>query len=119
MHNYKNLIVWQKAREVVRDIYLLSEKFPKSESFGLIQQLRRAAISISSNIAEGAGRSTSIDFCRFIDIANGSAFEAESQLLLAFDLNYISESELDEAVSKMKDVQRLLFKFEQNLQEKS
>lgn len=119
MHNYKNLIVWQKAREVVKEIYLLSEKFPKSESFGLMQQLRRAVISISSNIAEGAGRSTDVDFCRFIDIANGSAFEVESQLFLAFDLNYISKSELNDFTSKMQDVQRLLFKFRQNLQEKS
>ncbi len=119
MHNYKNLIVWQRAREVVKDIYLLSDKFPKSESFGLMQQLRRAAISISSNIAEGAGRSTDMDFCRFIDIANGSAFEVESQLILAFDLNYISKLELDESTNKMQDIQRLLFKFKQNLQEKS
>ena len=104
---------------MVKEIYLLSGKFPKSESFGLLQQIRRAVISISSNIAEGAGRSTDLDFCRFLDMANGSAFEVESQLFLAFDLEYISRSELDETMCKVQDVQHLLFKFKQNLQEKS
>jgi four helix bundle protein len=71
MHNYKELLVWQKARILTKEIYLITSKFPPDERFGLISQMRRAAVSIPSNIAEGAGRKTSLDFANFITIANG------------------------------------------------
>ncbi len=79
MHNYKDLIVWQKARVLVKDVYSLVAIFPYDEKFGISSQMKRSVISISSNIAEGAGRSSDKDFMRFLDIANGSAFELESQ----------------------------------------
>ena len=90
MHNFKELIVWQKSRSLVKDVYKLTQTFPSDEKFGLTQQIRRATVSIPSNIAEGSGRGTNNDFLHFIDIANGSAFEVETQLYLALDLEYIS-----------------------------
>ena len=108
MHNFKELIVWQKSRKLVKDVYNLTQKFPSDEKFGLTQQIRRASVSIPSNIAEGSGRGTNNDFLRFMDIANGSAFELETQLYLALDLEYISQSEFNEIVSKLLDVERLI-----------
>ena len=69
MHNYKELIVWQKARVLVKDVYMLIANFPDDEKFGISSQMKRAAVSISSNIAEGAGRETNKDFIRFLNIA--------------------------------------------------
>ena len=90
MHNFKELKVWQKGRKFVKDIYLLTRNFPQEELFVLTSQMRRAAISIPSNIAEGSGRGSDKDFARFIDIATGSSFELESQLYVASDLEYFS-----------------------------
>ena len=118
MHNFKELIVWQKSRHLVKDIYTLTQKFPADESFGLTQQIRRAAISIPSNIAEGSGRRTDNDFSHFIDIANGSAFEVETQLYLSLDLEYISQSEFEEVVAKLTDVERLIYNFKKSLSKK-
>jgi four helix bundle protein len=102
MHNFKELIVWQKSRELVKDIYCLSKKFSIDEQFGLIQQIRRAAISIPSNIAEGAVHSTATDFARFMNIANGSAFEVETQLYITLDLGYISQHDFDSTIENYK-----------------
>ena len=77
----------------MKEIYIHTESFPKEEVFGLTNQIRRSAISISSNIAEGCGRESSIEFARFLDLANGSAFELESQLILANDLNFLSDTD--------------------------
>ena len=118
MHNFKELIVWQKSRYLVKDIYKITQKFPDDERFGLTQQIRRASVSIPSNIAEGSGRGTNVDFARFIDIANGSAFEVETQLYLALDLEYISQSEFDSITEKLLDVERLLYNFKKSLSSK-
>ena len=118
MHNFKELIVWQKSRSLVRDVYKLTQKFPADERFGLTQQIRRASVSISSNIAEGSGRGTNNDFLHFIDIANGSAFEVETQLYLALDLEYISQSEFEEITIKLLDVEKLIYNFKKSLLKK-
>jgi len=118
MHNFKELIVWQKSRCLVNDIYKLTQKFPVDEKFGLTQQIRRAAVSIPSNIAEGSGRGTNNDFLHFIDIANGSAFEVETQLYLALDLEYISQSEFEDIAKKLLDVERLIYNFKKSLSNK-
>ena len=115
MHNFKELIVWQKARKIVKDIYLLTKKYPKEELFGLTQQIRRAAVSIPSNIAEGSGRGTNADFARFLDIANGSACEVETQLYLSLDLEYISQTEFDDVNNKLQDIEKLIFNFKKKL----
>jgi four helix bundle protein len=115
MHNFKELKVWQKGRKFAKDIYILTRKFPKEELFVLTSQMRRAVISISSNIAEGSGRGTDKDFARFIDIATGSSFELESQLYVACDLEYFSEDELDIYLDKIQEVQKMLFHFKKHL----
>ena len=85
---YKDLIVWQKAMLLVRSVYLLTRQFPSDERFGLISQMRRAAVSVPSNIAEGRARHSTGEFIQFISHAEGSVAELETQLLIAVDLNY-------------------------------
>ena len=118
MHNFKELIVWQKSRSLVKDVYKLTQTFPSDEKFGLTQQIRRATVSIPSNIAEGSGRGTNNDFLHFIDIANGSAFEVETQLYLALDLEYISQTEFEDIITKLIDVERLIYNFKKSLSNK-
>jgi four helix bundle protein len=115
MHNFKELIVWKKAREMVKAIYVLSQKFPAEEKFGLTPQIRRAAVSIPSNIAEGCGRGSTPDCSHFLDVANGSAFEVETQLYIALDLQFIEQEEFNELNNKLQDVQKLIFGFKQSL----
>ena len=118
MHNFKNLKIWQLARNFVKDIYVLTKKFPDDERFGLTQQIRRAVISIPSNIAEGAGRGTDKDFSHFLDIANGSAFEVETQLILSFDLNYISQTEFDNINDNLQLMEKMICNFNNSLKSK-
>jgi len=91
MQDYHNLKVWQIAHEITLSIYKATSSFPRSETFGLTSQLRRAAASIPENIAEGCGRGSDADFARFLHIAMGSTNELEYELLLAKDLSYITE----------------------------
>ena len=112
MHNYKKLNVWVSSISLVKNIYKLTRKFPKDEMFVLTQQLRRAAISIPSNIAEGAGRNSNAQFKNFLQISIGSCYEAETQLIISKELEYISEEELD-TISKELDS---IMKINHNLQ---
>ena len=93
MEMYKKLIVWQKAMELVRSVYRLSKGFPTDERYALTDQLRRAAISIPSNIAEGCGRTSRKDYAHVLSIARGSLYETMTQLQIAQDLGYIEISE--------------------------
>ncbi|HUD04037.1 MAG TPA: four helix bundle protein [Candidatus Paceibacterota bacterium] len=88
INNHKDLIVWQRSIELVREIYLLTEQFPKSELFGLTSQMRRAAVSISSNIAEGRRRLHKAEFIQFLNIAYGSGAELETQIEIAKHLPF-------------------------------
>ncbi len=106
--SYTDLDVWQKSRDLVITIYEMSKNLPREEQFGLIQQIRRSAISIPSNIAEGCGRETSKDTIRFLYIARGSLYELESQLYIASDLNYIEKSDLDNSLEKIVECKKLL-----------
>jgi len=115
MHDFKKLAVWQKVRDFVKDLYLLTKKFPSEEKFGLTQQIRRASISIFSNIAEGAGRNTAPDFARFLDIANGSAFEVETQLYVAIDLEYISQQEFESITVQLQEIEKMLYNLRKSL----
>ena len=112
MHNYKKLNVWISSISLVKNIYNLTRKFPKEEMFVLTQQLRRAAISIPSNIAEGAGRNSNAQFKNFLQISIGSCFEVETQLIISKELENISEEELD-TISKELDS---IMKMNHNLQ---
>jgi len=108
LKSFKELIVWQKAYRLVLEIYKITGSFPKSETYGLSQQIRRAAISIPSNIAEGYGRKSKTDYHRFLSIAYGSLLEIETQYLLAIDLGYINKNELLENL--LKEIGSMLYR---------
>ena len=95
MHNFRNLDIWNEGIELVKKIYTMVEELPVEEKFGLKSQICRAAVSIPSNIAEGCSRSTQADFRRFLEIAIGSAFECETQLILVKELNLIDPKIID------------------------
>jgi len=115
LRNFRELTVWQKAHELVIEIYRGSSRFPADERFGLTVQLRRAAASIGSNIAEGCGRGSDKDFSRFLSIAAGSASEVEYQLLLAHDLGYLTEKDYRSLDASVNEVKRILNSFIQSL----
>ena len=108
MHNFKELRVWKFSREFVVDIYKATTVFPKHELYGITTQLHRAVVSIPINIAEGAGRNTSNDFCGFLDIAFGSALEVETLIYVCFDLEYVDESSQNKLLTKVTDIQKML-----------
>ncbi len=111
MHNYKELSVWNKSVVLATDVYKLSSRFPKSEQYGLTSQIRRSAVSISSNIAEGAGRSTNKDFARFLHIANGSSYELETQLIISKNLQYLNQSDFKSLHDSLIEIQKMLYTF--------
>ncbi|OHA15700.1 MAG: hypothetical protein A3H57_04055 [Candidatus Taylorbacteria bacterium RIFCSPLOWO2_02_FULL_43_11] len=111
IHDFTDLIVWKEAHRLVLAVYHNSEKFPKEEIFGLTSQMRRAAISVTSNIAEGFGRKNYKDKIHFYFMSLGSLYELQSQLLIAKDLQYISEPDFDVFKALSNDVQRLLNAF--------
>lgn len=100
---------------LVKDIYLLTENIPYSEKHGLISQIRRCAVSIPSNIAEGAGRNNPKEFNQFLGIANGSSYELETQLILLVDLNFRSEEEIQPLLNVLAEIQKMIYKFKTNL----
>ncbi len=107
--DYKELNVWKESIELVKQIYQVTAIFPKDERFGLISQLRRASVSIPSNIAEGNGRSSDKEYKRFVEIAYGSALELETQLIISVELKFIDEK--NEIFSKLEQVKKLLSGF--------
>ena len=107
-HRYKDLIVWQRARVLAEEVYRVSEVFPKKEVYGLTSQIRRAAVSVVSNIAEGQGRLTRGEFLQFLGHSRGSLFELETQLTIAADLNYFRQEKLASLEEKTSEVKRLL-----------
>ncbi|MDO6674669.1 four helix bundle protein [Tenacibaculum sp. 1B UA] len=94
MRNFRNLDIWREGIEIVKQVYSLSEKLPSEEKFGLKSQITRAAVSIPSNIAEGASRNSEIEFKRFLEISMGSLFEVETQLVIVEGLGFVSSEEL-------------------------
>jgi four helix bundle protein len=108
VRQYQDLIVWQKAMELVTGVYRATEEFPRHEIFGLTNQIRRAAVSIPSNIAEGQARDTTREFRRYLAIARGSLQELETQILIASRLVYIKEGDTSCLIERIKEVGRLL-----------
>ena len=106
MHNFKNLKIWQKSRIVLKEVFLLTKDFHFEETFNLVSRIMRCAYSIPSNMAERSGRTSNNEFSRFLDIALSSAFELENQLILASDINYISENNLRELKNYYKKFKR-------------
>jgi len=102
------LIVWQKAMDLVTSIYNLTKRFPKDETYGLTNQMRRAAVSIPSNIAEGQGRDSTKEFLHHLSIAYGSLMEVETQILIAENLNYLNKDETKVILNNAAEIGRLI-----------
>ncbi len=114
-HILKDLLIWRKSMTLVKEIYLLTESLPSSENYGLQNQMRRCAVSIPSNIAEGAGRNTPKEFCQFLRIATGSCYELETQLLLLVELNFKILDDIQPALNNLTEIQKMIYKFKNSL----
>jgi len=106
--SFKDLVVWQKARELSKSCYLLSAQLPKAEQFGLTAQIRAAAISVPANISEGSGRGSKKEFVQFLRIAQGSLHEIETYLILIEDLGFAKTCDIEQVEAQRKSVGRLL-----------
>ena len=111
MRNFREYEIWQKAILFAKLIYQITEKFPSTEKYGLCSQMQRASVSIASNISERASRNSEIDFARFLEISLGSAFELETQLIIATELKYIGEDQSKKALSEINVLQRQIGQF--------
>ena len=118
-NSYKSLIVWQRAKSLAVETYRLTEAFPRSELYGLTSQMRRASVSIASNIAEGQGRTTKGEFVYFLGQARGSLLELETQYAIAVDLKFVKNSDFAEIEKKVGEVLRLLNALMDSLKVKS
>ena len=105
---HRGLVAWQKAMELVTEIYRVTRDFPKDELYGLVSQLRRAAVSVPSNLAEGYGRNSRKEFHQFVGVARGSLAEVETQIEIAKNLHYVSQESCSELLSRVDEVGRVL-----------
>ena len=108
MKTYRDLIVWQKAMQMVTCIYQLTGDFPKNELYGLTSQIRRCAISIPSNIAEGYGRNSTDDYLRFLNISRASLYELQTQLEISFNLNFLVKADFEKIYEATREIERML-----------
>jgi four helix bundle protein len=115
MHKFKELEIWKQSRSFCSEVYNVTSSFPDNEKFGLTNQLRRAAVSIPSNIAEGASRSSNRDFCRFLEIALGSSYEVETQLMISSDLGFIDDEILNDMILKLNSIIKMITRFKSTL----
>lgn len=115
MHQFKELLIWKKSRVFCSEIYSVTYSFPEEEKFGLTNQLRRASVSIPSNIAEGSSRNSNKDFSRFLEIAIGSAYEIETQLLIANDLGFINNVQSETLIFQLEEIIKMISKFRSTL----
>src|SRR4051812_48549433 len=116
--NYKDLVVWQKGISLAKAIYRLTSRFPSEEKFGLVAQMRRAAVSIPSNIAEGQARHTTGEFIQFISHAEGLTAELETQLILSVELGFADANRVKSIFVLLDDIRRMLNGLRRKLQEK-
>lgn len=116
MHNYKKMKIWNESISLSTFIYQNTKSFPKEELFGLTNQMRRSAVSIPSNIAEGSGRNSDKDFNHFLSIALGSCFELETQILISRNLNFINESIFTELSAQLISIQKKVYRFKKKLE---
>lgn len=114
MHNFRELEVWKKSILLCKQYYIISKNFPKDELFGLTSQSRRSLYSIPSNIAEGAGRDTNPHFCQFLNIALGSSFEFETQIIIANDLEFINKNDFELLITDIRHIQNMIIRLKQN-----
>lgn len=114
-HNFKNLNIWKNAIELAENIYVSTENFPKNEEFGLKSQLRRCAVSVPSNIAEGSSRTSNKDFNRFLEISLGSLYEIQTQLIISSKRNFLSEENFELIENKIIELQRMISGFKKGI----
>ena len=115
MHDYKKLLVWQKAITFVSEVYKITAGYPKIEQFNLVSQINRAAVSIPSNIAEGAGRNSNKEFINFLAISHASAYEVETQLIISRNLGYLADLDLQYLLHQVEEIQKMNFSLQQKL----
>ncbi len=115
MHNYKKLEIWKRSKDFCVEIYRITAQFPAEEKFGLTVQLRRAAVSVPSNIAEGSSRRSHRDFARFLEVATGSGYEIETQLLIAQDLGFLDKSTRINLSEELDEILRMIYIFRTTL----
>lgn len=116
MHNYKGLKIWHRSMDLVEQVYILTDKIPKNEIYGLIGQIKRSAVSVPSNIAEGAGRSSDKEFIRYLSISTGSLNELNTQLVIARRLDFINEDELQNIEEDINEIQKMTYTFKGQLE---
>lgn len=109
VRNYRELIVWQKAMDLVEMIYQVTRQFPKEDLYGLTSQIRRAAVSIPSNIAEGQARHSTAEFKNFLSIAQGSRAEVETQIMIAQRLGYLQQLKAEEILNLSEEIKRMIY----------
>ncbi|MDA3952751.1 MAG: four helix bundle protein [Bacteroidales bacterium] len=115
MKNFKNLKVWEKGFQIAISTYKITKKFSTEEKYGLTSQMNRASISITSNIAEGSSRRSEKDYFRFLEIALGSCFELESQLLISTELEFIEREQANSLLQNIDEEQKMLIAFMKKL----
>ncbi len=115
MHNFKKLKIWSESINLVSKSYKLTRTFPDFEKFGLVTQMNRCAVSIPSNIAEGSSKSTDRHFNKYLEDSLGSAFEWGTQLIIAFNENYLSETTFKELEEQIKQIQKMISRFQSGL----
>jgi four helix bundle protein len=115
MHRFKELLVWQKAIALTKEVYHITNRFPNQEKFGLSSQINRSAVSIPSNIAEGAGRNSNKEFIQFIGVATGSLYELETQLIIAEQIGYLKDEEFQLLLELIKEIGNMLFALKKSL----
>lgn len=115
MHNLKELKIWNKAIDLSVGVYQATSNFPKEEMYGLTSQIRRSAVSIPSNISEGAGRNSKNEFIHFLGIANGSSYELQTQLIISNKLDLIKDEILQPLLQEIDEIQKMNYKFQNTL----
>ena len=115
MHNIKDLEIWNKSMDLAIRVYDLSAKFPADERYGLISQIRRCAVSIPSNISEGAGRNSNKEFLQFLGIANGSSYELQTQLVITERLGFVDTKICNELLESIDELQKMNFNLQKSI----
>lgn len=116
MHKVEDLKVWQKSIELTKQVYTVIAELPDNERYGLTSQIKRCAVSIPSNIAEGAGRNSNKEFKHFLGIANGSSYELHTQLVLVYELNLIEKYKIEDILNLIIEIQKMIYSFQKSLE---
>ncbi len=118
IRNYRDLKVWQKAMKLVTGVYSTTKYLPKEEIYGLVSQIRKSAVSIPSNIAEGYGRNSTNDYIRFLQISNGSLYELQTQLEICLNLQYLSRDTFEKVYQQSREIERMISSLVKKLSKK-